>query len=126
MLGSWRGRLAGLDNATVEHDSLAREIKQAEDSLLLYAKKKEEARIADSLDQQKIANVSIAEPPTKPYLPAKPNVPLNLALGFLLACFSSVGAAFALEMNRSTFESAEELQAVFKLPVLATVPVEGN
>jgi capsular polysaccharide biosynthesis protein len=52
-------------------------------------------------------------------------VPLNLALGFLLACFSSLGAAFAAEMNRVTFDSADELQASLNLPVLASVPVEG-
>jgi uncharacterized protein involved in exopolysaccharide biosynthesis len=124
VLASWRTRLAALDRATAEHDGLNRELKQAEDNLLLYSKKQEEARIADSLDQQKIANVSIAEAPSKPHLPAKPNVPLNLALGFLLACFVSLGAAFALEMNRNTFDTADELQAMFKVPVLAAVPVE--
>jgi uncharacterized protein involved in exopolysaccharide biosynthesis len=121
VLAASRARLNGLDAATADHDGLQREIKQAEDNLLLYAKKREEARIADSLDQQKIANVSIAEMPTTPVLPAKPNVPLNLSLGFLLACFSSLGAAFAVEMNRTTFETEEELQDYLKLPVLAAV-----
>jgi len=125
VLQSWRTRLAGLDNVTAEHDGMSREIKQAEESLLLYSRKQEEARMADSLDQQKIANVTIAEAPSKPYLPSKPNVPLNLALGFLLACFASIGTAFALEMNRTTFDSADELQNALKLPVLASVPLEG-
>jgi uncharacterized protein involved in exopolysaccharide biosynthesis len=124
VLAATRTRLAALDNVTADHDGLNREIKQTEENLLLYSKKKEEARIADSLDQQKIANVSIAEAPSKPYLPAKPNVPLNTALGFLLACFASLGAAFALEMNRATFDTAAELQDLFKLPVLASVPLE--
>lgn len=123
-LASWRSRLAALDAATTEHDALGREIRQAEDNLLLYSKKKEEARISDSLDQRKIANVSIAEAPSRQYLPSKPNIPLNLALSFLLACFTSVGAAFALEMNRTTFDSAEELQSALNIPVLASVPVE--
>jgi uncharacterized protein involved in exopolysaccharide biosynthesis len=125
VLQSWHTRLVALDAATAEHEALNRQIKQAEDNLILYSTKQEEARIADSLDQQKIANVSIAEAPSKPYLPSKPNVPLNLALGFLLACFASIAAAFALEMNRTSFETAEDLQAATDLPVLATVPVEG-
>lgn len=119
-----RSRLASLDSVTAEHDGLSREIKQAEDNLVLYSKKKEEARIADSLDEQKIANVSIAEPPTRPYLPSKPNVPLNLAVGFLFACFAGLGSAFVAELTRSTFDSPGEIQSSLKLPVLASVPVE--
>jgi uncharacterized protein involved in exopolysaccharide biosynthesis len=124
-LASWRSRMATLDGATAQHDTLTRQAREAEGNLLLYTKKQEEARIADSLDQQKFANVSIAEAPVQPYLPDKPNVPLNLALGFLLACFTSLGAAFALEMNRSSFDSPAELEFATKLPVLAAVPAEG-
>jgi uncharacterized protein involved in exopolysaccharide biosynthesis len=122
---SWRSRLRELDGATVEHDTLSREVKVAEDKAVLYGEKREEARIADALDQQKIANVSIAEAPVRPYLPSQPNVPLNLALGFVVAVLASIGTAFALEINRTTFESEEEVEAVTGLPVLATIQAHG-
>jgi uncharacterized protein involved in exopolysaccharide biosynthesis len=84
-----------LGNATATFDDLVRAQKEAEDNyLLLYAKKTEEARIAESLDQQKIANVAIAENPIEPHLPSKPNVKLNLGPGVLLGCFLSIGCAF--------------------------------
>ena len=76
-----------LADATAAFDDLVRTPKEAEDNYLLYAKKTEEARIAESLDQQKIANVAIAETPIEPHLPSKPNVMLNLALGVLSAGF---------------------------------------
>ena len=124
-LREWRSRLQRLDSATVEHERLARDVKRAEDKLVLYGQKQEEARIADALDQQKISNVSIAEAPVRPYLPSSPNVPLNLALGFVVALFASLGTAFALEVNRTTFESETELETATGLPVLASIPAGG-
>ena len=94
---SYRGQLMALGNATAEYDDLTRTQKKAEENYLLYARKTEESRIGESLDRQKIANVAIAEPPTEPHLPSKPNVRLNLTLGALLAGFLSVGLAFGAE-----------------------------
>jgi uncharacterized protein involved in exopolysaccharide biosynthesis len=94
---SYRAQLNRLGNSTSEYDDLMRSQKEAEDNYLLYARKTEEARIADSLDQQKIANVAIAENPVEPYLPSKPDVGRNLFLGTLLAAFLSLGVAFSTE-----------------------------
>ncbi len=94
---SYHRQLMNLGNATAANDDLARNRKEAEENYLLYTKKTEEARIAESLDQQKIANVAIAETPTEPHLPSKPNVPLNLALGAVLAGFMSLGLTFGAE-----------------------------
>ena len=122
---AWRERLRELDAATVEHETLSREVRVTEDKAVLYVKKQEEARISDALDQQKIANVSIADAPVRPYLPSEPNVPLNLILGFVVAILASIGTGFALEVNRTTLESEEEIEAVTGLPVLATIPADG-
>ena len=124
-LANWRARLRELDNDTVAHERLGHDIKLAEDKLDVYVKRQEEARIADALDRQKFANVSLIESPVRPYLPTKPNVPLNLALGFLVACFASLGTGFALEMNRTTLDSEEELESALSLPVLATIYAKG-
>lgn len=118
--GTYRSQLVRLGDATAAFDDLVRTQKEAEDNYMLYAKKKEEARIAESLDQQKISNVAIAETPTLPHLPSKPNVPLNLALGVFLACFLSLGIAFAVEYFRDTVEQPRELEELTGLPVLAT------
>ncbi len=94
---NYRAELAKLDSATSEYDDLVRRRKEAEDNYLLYARKTEEARIAESLDKQKISNVSVIETPSEPHLPSKPNVPLNLVLGTFLAGCVSVGAALCAE-----------------------------
>lgn len=94
---SYHRQLMTLGDATAQFDDLTRARKEAEDNYLLYARKTEEARIAESLDRQKIANVAIAESPVEPHLPSKSNVPMNIALGVVLAGFLSVGLAFTAE-----------------------------
>jgi uncharacterized protein involved in exopolysaccharide biosynthesis len=97
---NYQQQLMRLGETTAEYNDLERNQKEAEENYLLYAKKAEEARIAESLDQQKIANVAIAETPMEPHLPSKPNVPLNLTLGFLVAGFVSPALALWTEYLR--------------------------
>jgi uncharacterized protein involved in exopolysaccharide biosynthesis len=117
--GTYSQQLVKLANATAAFDDLTRTQKEAEENYLLYAKKTEEARIAESLDQQKISNVAIAETPTEPHLPSKPDVPLNLALGFVLACFVSLGAAFTAEYFSDIVAQPSELEELTGLPVFS-------
>jgi capsular polysaccharide biosynthesis protein len=42
-----------------------------------------------------------------------------------VACFASLGTGFALEMNRTTLDSEEELESALSLPVLATIYAKG-
>jgi uncharacterized protein involved in exopolysaccharide biosynthesis len=118
--------LMRLGRANATHEDLARAQKEAEESYLLYAKKAEEARITDSLDKQKISNVSIAETPVVPALPSKPNVPMNIAFGLAFAAFVSVGSALATEhfgaadKTERAIYNAETLGDATDLPVLGT------
>jgi uncharacterized protein involved in exopolysaccharide biosynthesis len=123
-LGSYRGHLMELESASVDYDTLERAVKETGENYLLYAKKKEEARIADLLDQQKIANVAIVEAPVEQHLPAKSNRAFKLALGVFLAGFVSLGAAFIAEYAFNRFYTAAELEQSIKVPVLVSIPYE--
>ena len=94
---TYRDKLFKLASASVEMDDMARRLKENEENYLLYARKREEARIAESLDNQRIANVTIAENPTVPVEPSSPRLVLDLALGTLLAAFLGVAAVAAAE-----------------------------
>jgi uncharacterized protein involved in exopolysaccharide biosynthesis len=71
-ISGYRGAVQRLGaNAIVQHD-LEQKLKASEEKYLLYLNKREEARIADSLDENGILNVTIAEPPHVPALPLWP------------------------------------------------------
>lgn len=118
-----RARLEDLNGSTSVSENLELAMKDAETKYLLYVQKQEEARIADSLDQQRIANVAVAEAPLVPRLP-RPSLPLILAVGVLAAMLSSAGLAFALEYNSIVFHTPAELEAALEFPVLATSPLK--
>jgi len=121
-LAQYEGALKKLEGDTVKHNDLQRQVKESEDNYQLYAKKREEARIADELDRQKITNVSIAEAATVAQIPSSPNRGLNLALGIVLAGFLSLGSVFSAEMLSDSVHTPRQLEAFTGAKVLATVP----
>lgn len=118
----YENQLSRLEGITAQYEDMSRKVKQAEDSYQLYNKKQEEARIADELDQNKITNVSIAEAPVQPQLPAKPNRPLNLMLGLVLGLVLAAGSVITVELLRETVQTPRELEALLGSPVLAALP----
>jgi len=125
-LGQYDASLKKLEGDTTRHDDLQRVKKEAEDNYQLYAKKREEARIADELDRQKITNVSIAEAAAVPQLPSSPNRPVNLLLGLFLAAFLSLGTVFTAEMLSDAVHTPRQLEALTGAMVLATVPEKSR
>jgi polysaccharide chain length determinant protein (PEP-CTERM system associated) len=121
-LQQYENSLKTLEANTATHDDLQRQKKEAEDNYQLYAKKREEAGIADELDRQKITNVSIAEAATVPQIPSSPNRSLNLMIGVALAGFLSLGSVFSSEMFSDVVHTPRQLEALTGAAVLATVP----
>ena len=121
-LQQYEGALKQLEADTTKHNDLQRQVKEAEDNYQLYAKKREEARIADELDRQKITNVSIAEAATVAQIPSSPNRGVNLVLGVFLAAFLSLGSVFSAEMLSDAIHTPRQLEALTGANVLATVP----
>jgi uncharacterized protein involved in exopolysaccharide biosynthesis len=118
----YKTRLRALEAAAIEHENLERSVKVSEEHYLLYSRKEEDARIADSLDQQKISNVAIAEAPREQYLPSTPSIKNTLALGALVGAFLSVILSMVSEQRRHTFATPTELEKSTGEIVLATVP----
>ena len=96
-------------------------MKESEDNYQLYARKEEEARITDELDQKKITNVALAETPIVQRAPVKPNRLLTLGLGIFLAFFVGLSAVFVAELFRDTVHTPRELELLAGIPVIATL-----
>lgn len=85
LLDGYRKRLDDMAAASTQGDELARAVQENQQNYLLYSKEREESRIADSLDKQRITDVNIVETPTYEPQPVSPVIPTDLAIGFLLS-----------------------------------------
>ena len=92
-----RGSMLELERITAEHDDLARKVKLAEENFLLYQRKREESRLADAMDKEKILNVSIVEQAAPPAVPVEQHRAALLLLSAVMAVFASLGLALVVE-----------------------------
>lgn len=110
---------------SVDQQDLMRTAKADEDAYLLYVHKREEARIGDALDQQRILNVAIVEPPIPAALPVH-SIFLYFLLAFGLSTVFSVGLAFTTEYFDSTIRTPAEAGMLLDVPVLAWLPASES
>lgn len=92
-----RAGLLGLERITAEHDDLVRQVKLAEENFLLYQRKREESRLADAMDREKILNVTVIEQPVPPAMPAEQHRAALLLLSAVMSAFASLGLALAID-----------------------------
>ena len=103
----------------VQYNILKREVetnKQIYQGLLQRLK---EAGVSAGLKASNVRVVDPAEPPRKP---ARPNLPLNLAMAVVLGLGLGVGAAFFQEYLDNSLKSPEDVERFLGLPSLALIP----
>ena len=123
-VAKYRQSLSGLESATNDDDQLLRNIKEAEDNYFLYSKKREEARIEQAMDREKVANVALVQEAQLPVLPM-PKLSVTLAASWTLGCCVILGVALMKTVVRNTVYTPWELESLTGLPVLASVPVQA-
>ena len=114
-----------LGEDAVTQEDLERKLKAAEDKYLLYANKREEARIGDALDENGILNVAIAESPRVPALPTWPLWAATLS-SFVAAGVFSTGLVFAADRFDRSFRTADDVTQFLGMPVLASLPERSD
>lgn len=110
-----------LGEDAITQDDLQNTEKAAEDAYLLYWKKREDARMADALDQRGIVNVAIAEQPAAPALPLWSTWAIVM-VGLAAAGTAGTGAAFAADHLDPAFRNPEDVIECLNAPVLASLP----
>ncbi|HTU42195.1 MAG TPA: hypothetical protein VMF10_10820 [Candidatus Aquilonibacter sp.] len=110
-----------LEEKDLAQQDLTRTAKTDEDNYLLYLHKREEARMTDALDTQRILNVTVAEAPSVPSLPTDDRWLYGL-VGTLLAATVSVAVVFTAEYLDSSLRTPTDIVSELNLPVLAAVP----
>jgi uncharacterized protein involved in exopolysaccharide biosynthesis len=125
-LDNYRKRLNNINAIEVELNELQNQVDMDRQNYQLYLTKIEESRISDAMDREKIASVSVIEPARVPFKPVSPRVLLNMVLAVFLGGFGALGLAFFLEYLNDTLERVEDVERVFQLPVLGSIPELKN
>jgi uncharacterized protein involved in exopolysaccharide biosynthesis len=112
-----------LNRREISYEDLQRAAKTAEDNYMLYVRRREEARITEALDKNRILNVTVAQRAFAPRIPA--GSPWKLAaMGLLLAAFASIGVVVAAEYFDTSYRTPSDVVAYLNVPVLAALPLE--
>ena len=123
-LMTYQQRVERLGEDAIHQQDLLRAMKVAEENNLLYARKSEEARIGDALDERGILNVALVEAPVAPVLPKRSVWGFGL-IGFFTGGVVSMGLAFATDALDPAFRTPDEVVAFLQAPVLASLPKEA-
>lgn len=105
ILAGYKGEISDIASASTQSDELSRAVRENEQNYLLYSKQREEARIADSLDRQRITDVSLIEAPTYEVQPVSPAIPRDLLIGFLMSLMVAYAVVTAWDMLRPEHEA---------------------
>jgi uncharacterized protein involved in exopolysaccharide biosynthesis len=109
----------------VTQQGLVRAARAEEDSYFLYLRKREEARMGDALDELRILNVAVVQPPVAPALPVRSAL-FYFLLAFGVSSAFSVGVALTAEYFDPTLRTPDEAKALLELPILAWLPEAGS
>jgi uncharacterized protein involved in exopolysaccharide biosynthesis len=117
----YRASAHKLGQSAILQRNLEQNLKAAEQEYLLYASKHEEARIGDSLDENGILNVAIAQYATVPALPVWPFWSA-MCVSLVGACAFSTGAVFVTDYFDPSFRNSSEIAEFLGVPVLTSLP----
>jgi uncharacterized protein involved in exopolysaccharide biosynthesis len=96
----YKARVSRFDARTLERAELERARAVNEEAYLLYRKKAQEADIVNALNQERIVNFSLAEPPSVSRRPVSPKPLLNFAALLVVGLIASVATVAMVERSR--------------------------
>jgi polysaccharide biosynthesis transport protein len=110
-----------LNESAIEYTALKRDADTNRELYQSLLQRLKEASVSAGLRSSNIRVVDVARIPV---VPTKPDVPLNLAFGFVLGIVGGVGIAFLQESLDTTVANLEQVTALTALPALGTIPLQ--
>ncbi len=123
-IGSLRSSLSNTEGSTVAFTTLRQKVTDLENNYQLYTQKRDEAQMADAMNQNRLLNVAVQQSPTLSLIPFRPKPVVDTILGGFTAIFLASFLVFFVEVGRDSIANAGELERLTRFPVLATVPKE--
>ncbi|MDB6005201.1 MAG: chain length determinant protein [Prosthecobacter sp.] len=111
--------IMGMQALYNEYKTAKDEVTQLDNIIVNLRSRNLEEKVGMELEKSPATIYSEAEPEGKP---AKPNVPLHLALGGVLGLMFGLGLAFFLEYMDTTVKNLDDVERYLGVSVLAVVP----
>jgi len=124
-VNQYEAKLQQLNQITGQNEDLQGKIKQDEANYEVYSKRREDARISRTLDNDKIANV---RPVVAPAIVPQANREklLSVVCVCVIGVLLIVGVGVLAGLWSPSFHSPWELENAIGAPVLATIPLVSN
>jgi uncharacterized protein involved in exopolysaccharide biosynthesis len=116
-----RALLPQLNQQVLEYNRLTEDVKLNRRNYDLYERKREESRISQAMDREKLINVGILERPALPLPTVRRRRSLSLLLAVATGLVLGTGLAMAIEFFNATFKHEREVEKYLDLPVLASI-----
>jgi uncharacterized protein involved in exopolysaccharide biosynthesis len=113
--------LPELNRKRFEYQQLQQEVEVSRRNYALYQKKREEARISEAMDRDKLINVGVVERATPSATPIAQRRKSILLLAAFTGIAVGVCTAFGVEFFNPAFKDEREMEKHLELPVLATI-----
>ena len=107
----------------VEYSSLQREVESDRAMYESVLHRLKETDVSKGIER---TYMSVVQPAGLPGQPFRPNRPLLLAIALLAGLLLGSGLAFVLSLSEGTFQTIEEAEALFNLPVFGSVPWDAR
>ena len=103
----------------VEYSSLQREVESDRGMYESVLRRLKETDVSKGFEK---TYMTVVQPAGLPAQPFRPNRPLILAIGLFAGLLLGGALAFVLSLAEGTFQTVEEAEALFNLPVFGSVP----
>lgn len=120
----YQEQLTNLDAVEKEMTELERKAAANEANYKTYRSKFEEAKLAQTMDEQSIASTNIIQSAVTTMEPVKPKKKLNVMISAILGLVAGTSLAFFIEFLNPVFRTREDVEHFLSLPVLVILPKE--
>lgn len=121
-----RQRLNELEQAATAFGELRRRVQQSQADYTLYAQRRDEARISEALDREKLFNVAVLEKPIASPEPVRPKPALYLGSALVLSLFVGIVLAMYADLSGGQVHNPAQLEAITGARTLATFADENH
>lgn len=122
-INEYERRIANTPRREPEFQKLSRDYEAASEAYYSLLKRYEDARLGESLEQgHRGEYFRVVDPPLPPQQPVAPNRLRLLVMSLVLSLGLAAAAAIAAEKIDTSFHTVDDLVAVTRAPIAATIP----